>query len=83
VAFNGGFRLKDSAGGFYSEGQTARPLVDGVASLVIRTDGTVDVGVWRRDDQIGNTIVAVRQNLAATAAVTERDSSPSRLRRSQ
>ena len=64
AAFNGGFRLKDSAGGFYSEGQMARPLVDGVASLVIRSDGTVDVGEWGRDDHMDDTVAAVRQNLA-------------------
>lgn len=62
-AFNGGFRFKDAAGGYYSAGQAAPALVDGVASLVIRTDGTVDVGQWGRDDVMGPNIAQVRQNL--------------------
>lgn len=64
AAFNGGFRLKDSAGGLYTQGRAARDLVDGAASLVIRRDGAVDVGVWGRDDRMGATIDTVRQNLA-------------------
>ena len=47
AAFSAGFRLQgDSHGGWYSEGRTARPLVPGAASLVIRRDGSVDVGSW-------------------------------------
>jgi hypothetical protein len=63
AAFNGGFRFRDAAGGFYAEGREAVPLVDGSASLVIRTDGTVDVGVWGRDDRMDANVVSVRQNL--------------------
>ena len=51
------------------------PLVGGVASLVIHTDGTVAVGQWGRDLNLAPDVVAVRQNLvllvdgrAATAA---------------
>ena len=62
-AFNGGFRFKDAAGGYYSAGKEAPALVDGVASFVIRTDGTVDVGQWGRDDRMGPNIASVRQNL--------------------
>jgi hypothetical protein len=64
AAFNGGFRFRDAAGGFYAEGREAVPLVDGSASLVIRTDGTVDVGMWGRDDRMDPNIASVRQNLA-------------------
>ncbi len=63
AAFNGGFRFKDAAGGFYSNGKAAPALVDGVASFVVRADGTVDVGQWGRDDHMGPDIVSVRQNL--------------------
>ena len=63
AAFNGGFRFRDASGGFYAEGREAIPLVDGAASLVIRTDGTVDVGAWGRDDRMGADISSVRQNL--------------------
>ena len=62
-AFNGGFRFKDSAGGYFSGGQAAPALVDGAASLVIRKDGTVDVGQWGRDDHMDANIESVRQNL--------------------
>ena len=63
AAFNGGFRFKDSGGGLYVEGREGVPLVDGAASLVIRTDGTPDVGQWGRDDRMDSTIASVRQNL--------------------
>ena len=51
------------AGGFYADGREAIPLVDGSASLVVHTDGTVDVGMWGRDDRMGTNVVSVRQNL--------------------
>ena len=63
AAFNGGFRFRDAAGGFYAEGREAVPLVDGSASLVIHTDGSVDVGMWGRDDRMDATVASVRQNL--------------------
>lgn len=62
-AFNGGFRIKDSRGGFYAEGREEHPLLDAAASLVLRADGTVDVGAWGRDDSMSSNVVAVRQNL--------------------
>ena len=62
-AFNGGFRFKDSAGGYFSGGRAAPALVDGAASLVIRADGSVDVGQWGRDDTMSPNIASVRQNL--------------------
>jgi hypothetical protein len=63
AAFNGGFRFKDANGGIYTEGHEGKPLVAGAASFVVRTDGTVDVGQWGRDDHLDANIVAVRQNL--------------------
>jgi hypothetical protein len=64
AAFNAGFRLNgDSHGGYYSEGRTAVPLVDGAASLVIRTDGTATVGSWNREVRMGPQVASVRQNL--------------------
>src|SRR3984893_5858775 len=63
AAFNGGFRLGDSRGGYMTEGRTVRPLVSGRGSFVIRRDGTVDVGQWGRDDTMTADVVAVRQNL--------------------
>lgn len=63
AAFNGGFRFKDAAGGLFAEGREAIPLADGAASLVIRTDGSVDVGMWGRDDHMSANVASVRQNL--------------------
>ncbi|HEY0813612.1 MAG TPA: hypothetical protein VGE11_10060 [Pseudonocardia sp.] len=64
VAFNGGFRLTDpSHPGYYSEGRTAAPLHDGQASLVLRTDGTADVGTWNQEVRMSPAVASVRQNL--------------------
>ncbi len=63
VAFNGGFLMKDSKGGYYSEGHFAAPLVNGAASLVIYKDGLVQIGSWGRDVRMTRSVVAVRQNL--------------------
>ena len=64
AAFNGGFRLTDpSHPGYYAEGRTVKPLVDGAASLVLRADGTADVGAWNREVRMDPGVVSVRQNL--------------------
>jgi hypothetical protein len=63
AAFNSGFRLDASRGGYYSEGRFVVPLRDGAASLVLDKDGKAQVGAWNRDIQMGPTIASVRQNL--------------------
>jgi hypothetical protein len=64
AVFNGGFRLTEPHdGGYYSDGRTVSPLIDGEASLVLHTDGTADVGAWNRDVRMARTIASVRQNL--------------------
>jgi hypothetical protein len=63
AAFNSGFKLADSRGGYYSEGRTVRTLVDGKASMIFRVDGSMTVGMWGRDAVLGPDIAAVRQNL--------------------
>jgi hypothetical protein len=63
AAFNGGFRLDGSRGGYYTEGRTVRGLVGGRASLVITRDGTISVGQWARDVTMSPDVVSVRQNL--------------------
>jgi hypothetical protein len=69
AAFSAGFRLQgDSHGGWYAQGRQARPLVAGAASVVLRRDGTADVGGWGADPSSGEVhmgpeVVAVRQNL--------------------
>ena len=64
AAFNSGFRLRQSRGGYYAEGRLRAPLADGAASLVIDDTGHATVGVWGRDIGMGPHVSAVRQNLA-------------------
>jgi hypothetical protein len=64
AAFNGGWRMQESKGGYYADGKLAKPLVSGAASLVIGTDGTANVGMWGRDFTLGPNVAAVRQNLS-------------------
>ena len=63
AAFSGGFLMKDSHGGYLSEGHLVAPLVNGAASLVIYKDGSLTVGQWGRDVSMNAKVVAVRQNL--------------------
>lgn len=63
ATFNGGFKVKDSRGGFYLNGHTAGTLTNGAASVVFSKDGHITVGVWGRDAKITPDVVAVRQNL--------------------
>jgi Phosphodiester glycosidase len=63
AAFNGGFRFQDAKGGFYLDGHAAVPLRTGAASIVIRTDGTIDVGTWNQQVSMTPTVQAVLQNL--------------------
>ncbi len=62
-AFNGGFKLADTKGGYYAEGRTFAPLVAGGASLVITADGTATVGELGRDVSMTPDVVSIRQNL--------------------
>ena len=68
AAFNAGFRLQDSLGGYYTQGQTVSPLVDGKASFVIYKDGTVNIGAWGSDVTMASNVVSVRQNLSLLVA---------------
>jgi hypothetical protein len=63
AAFNGGFRFQDAHGGFYLDGREAVPLVDGAASVVIHTDGRIEIGAWGRDVHMDRTVEGVLQNL--------------------
>ena len=63
AAFNGGFKMKDAHGGYYTEGRMIRPLVRGAASLVIYANGAATVGAWGTDVTMTPSVVAVRQNL--------------------
>lgn len=63
AAFNSGFVIKSSRGGFRLEGYDAYPLRNGAASLVLVSDGTWRLGTWGRDVSDSARVVAVRQNL--------------------
>lgn len=68
AAFNGGFKMNAAHGGYYSEGRTIDPLVRGAASLVIYSNGTLDVGAWGSDVTMTPAVVGVRQNLVPLVA---------------
>ncbi|HVA59630.1 MAG TPA: phosphodiester glycosidase family protein [Mycobacteriales bacterium] len=63
AAFNSGFRLYASQGGYYAYGHAYGALRTGAASIVIYRNGTATVGQWGRDVTMGADVVAVRQNL--------------------
>lgn len=64
ASFNGGFRLQDSRGGYYHDGDLVAPLRDGAASAVIYKDGTMKVGEWGKGEfKMSPQVATVRQNL--------------------
>lgn len=63
AAFNGGFRMQDSRGGFYLNGREAVPLHNGTASVVIYSNGRIDIGSWGTDVSMNPEVVAVLQNV--------------------
>jgi hypothetical protein len=63
AAFNGGFKMKDSHGGWWTTESAAIPLVDGRASVVILRDGSARIGTWNQTVRMSPDVVAVRQNL--------------------
>ena len=63
AAFNGGFLLKDSVGGYFYDHQMVRAMKPGYAALEITSDGRLTVGAWGRDLALTSQTVAVRQNL--------------------
>ena len=63
AAFNSAFKLNGSQGGYYAEGRTVAPLVDGRASFVTYRDGHADVTLWGRDATMTPDVTSVRQNL--------------------
>ena len=68
AAFNGGFKMNDARGGYYTEGRMIVPLRTGAASLVIYADGSVDIGAWGSDVTMTPQVVSVRQNLTPLVA---------------
>lgn len=62
AGLNDAFLLRDSQGGYLYNGQTVKKLVEGKATLVTYTDGTIDILKWGRD-RPRKPIQAARQNL--------------------
>ncbi len=64
AAFNGGFKVKDAVGGVEVGGQTLVPLVTGLGSFVIDTNGYGRIGIWGKTvPSPGEQVYSVRQNL--------------------
>jgi len=63
AAFNAGFLMAASNGGYYTDGKVVTPLRNGAASFVVYSDGASTVGVWGRDVSMNSSVVSVRQNL--------------------
>jgi hypothetical protein len=68
AAFNGGFKMNQARGGYYTEGRVIDPLRTGAASLVIYADGSVDIGAWGSEVTMTTQVVSVRQNLLPLVA---------------
>ena len=63
AAFNAGFLLNESNGGYYTDHKMVVPLRVGAASFVVYKNGTSDVIAWGPHDRVTSDIVSVRQNL--------------------
>jgi hypothetical protein len=63
AAFNSGFKLQDSGGGFALGGHTYAPLKNGFATIVGYTNGRTDVVSWTGGANVGPTVLFARQNL--------------------
>jgi Phosphodiester glycosidase len=63
ATFNAGFKLEDSGGGFYAQGQLYAPLRDGQATLIGYRDGRVDIRTWTGGPAPGRDVAFARQNL--------------------
>lgn len=63
AAFNSGFKLSDSGGGFASGGHTYAAMKPGLATIVRYRDGTTDVRAWTGGPDVAANVVYARQNL--------------------
>ena len=63
AAFNSGFRLSDSNGGYYTDHRMIARLRPGAASLVVYRDGSATVGAWGSQVAMSSRVASVRQNL--------------------
>ncbi len=63
ATFNSGFKLSDSGGGFAIGGHAYAPLKPGLATIVRKRNGRMDVQAWTGGADVPPDIVYARQNL--------------------
>lgn len=63
ATFNSGFTYNDGHGGFAVDGQTVKPLQDGMGTVVAYRNGRVDVMTWHGGAKLPAWLVFARQNL--------------------
>jgi len=63
ATFNSGFTYGDGHGGFAVDGQTVKPLQDGMGTVVAYRNGRVDVLTWHGRSTSPPWLVLARQNL--------------------
>ncbi len=63
AAFNAGFLMSASDGGYYTDGRAVVPLRPGAASFVVHADGQAAIGAWGSEVSMAPDVVSVRQNL--------------------
>ena len=62
AAFNGGFKARHGEFGAMQDGTIYLPPKDGLGTLVMYRDGTVELGEWGKDVRMTADIVSLRQN---------------------
>jgi hypothetical protein len=62
AAFNGGFKAVHGHYGMMVDGTTLIPPTDGLATIVLQTDGTIHIGAWGRDITTTDNLTWYRQN---------------------
>jgi hypothetical protein len=63
ATFNAGFKFHDTPGGFFEDGRSSRPLVDGLATAAVESSGALQVGALGSDVTLDAGTTAARQNL--------------------
>jgi hypothetical protein len=63
ATFNSGFYEADAAGGFYANGTLYFPMVNGLATVVQYSNGTIDIIPWSSGSTPPAGVIMARQNL--------------------
>jgi hypothetical protein len=62
AAFNGGFKAIHGRFGMMVDSATLLPPLDGLATIALRSDGTIQIGQWGRDLTANDNLTWYRQN---------------------